>query len=226
MPRCPGCFVMLTMSSYGGVNVKTCNSCFGTWISRVSLMHIVRGVEPPDPGPDTPSLKDLAALVIEGHNKRPFSCPECRQQMTMDRLHPMIPIDMQFCGKCSYVWLDVGKLAIASGIGSQDIDAAVFDRAGHELGVVAPVQIRPLDPASGQGDQVDLGGAQARFNGGRFRLAVLVIVVLDAHRPDGGGLGRIGGEGRVGGDDRQENKGVAIRGGGRRRGGSLGELGN
>ncbi len=112
MPRCPGCFVMLTMSNYGGVNVKTCNSCFGTWISRVSLMHIVRAVEPPDAGPETPSLKDLAALVIEGHNKRPFPCPECRQQMTLDRLHPMIPIDLQFCGKCCYVWLDVGKLAM------------------------------------------------------------------------------------------------------------------
>ncbi len=112
MPRCPGCFVMLTTTNYGGVNVKTCNSCFGTWISRVSLMHIVRAVEPPDAGPDTPSLKDLAALVIEGQNKRPFPCPECRQQMTLDRLHLMIPIDMQFCGKCNYVWLDVGKLAM------------------------------------------------------------------------------------------------------------------
>ena len=112
MPRCPGCFVMLTMTNYGGVNVKTCNSCFGTWISRVSLMHIVRAVEPPDAGPDTPSLKDLAALVTEGHNKRRFPCPECRQQMTIDRLHPMIPVDMQFCGKCAYVWLDVGKLAM------------------------------------------------------------------------------------------------------------------
>ena len=112
MPRCPGCFVILAISTYGGVKVRTCNSCFGTWISRVSLMHIVRAVEPPEAGPDTPSLKDLAALVIEGHNKRPFPCPECRQQMIMDRLHPMIPVDMQFCGKCSYVWLDVGKLAM------------------------------------------------------------------------------------------------------------------
>jgi Zn-finger nucleic acid-binding protein len=103
---------MLTMTNYGGVNVKTCNSCFGTWLSRVSLMHIVRAVEPPEDGPDTPSLKDLAALVVEGHNKRPFPCPECRRQMTLDRLHLMIPIDMQFCGKCNYVWLDVGKLAM------------------------------------------------------------------------------------------------------------------
>ncbi|MGC8623749.1 MAG: zf-TFIIB domain-containing protein [Phycisphaerae bacterium] len=110
MPRCPGCFVPLTISNYGGVTVKTCNSCFGTWISRVSLMHIARAVDPPDNGPDAPSLRDLAAVVVEGHNKRPFACPECRRQMILDRLHPLIPIDMQFCGKCGYVWLDVGKL--------------------------------------------------------------------------------------------------------------------
>ncbi|MDA8375507.1 MAG: zf-TFIIB domain-containing protein [Planctomycetia bacterium] len=113
MPRCPGCFVPLTISNYGGVTVKTCNSCFGTWISRVSLMHLVRAADPPDAGPNAPSLQDLAALVIEGHNKRPFPCPECRRSMTMDRLHPMLPIEMQFCHKCSYVWLDVGKLAMS-----------------------------------------------------------------------------------------------------------------
>ena len=113
MPRCPGCFVLLTNTSYGGVTVKTCSSCFGTWISRVSLVHIVRTVEPPDSGAPQPSMKDLAALVTEGDNKRAYPCPECRAVMSMDRLHPMILIDMQFCLKCGYGWLDVGKLALA-----------------------------------------------------------------------------------------------------------------
>ena len=112
MPRCPGCFVMLTASNFNGINVRTCNSCFGTWISRVSLMHIVRNIDPPPAGPDTPTLKDLAALVAEGQHNRAFACPECRHQMSIERLHPIIPVAIQYCGKCRYAWLDVGKLAL------------------------------------------------------------------------------------------------------------------
>ncbi len=129
MPRCPSCFVIMTDVMEGNFHVKTCSSCFGEWVSRPALMHLVRtpppiAAEPADapsgqspastdatspPVGAPPDLRSLAALAVESDTKKPMQCPDCHVQMTIDRLNPLIPVPIQICKKCSGAWLDVGK---------------------------------------------------------------------------------------------------------------------
>jgi Zn-finger nucleic acid-binding protein len=123
MARCPTCFVFLTVVIKNDVRIKTCSSCFGDWVARAGLMHLVRAVSSPAPASaaggapapansTTVNLQDLAALASESDTKTPLSCPDCHVQLAIDRLHPMIPVNLQFCRKCDGVWLDVGKLPL------------------------------------------------------------------------------------------------------------------
>ena len=128
MPRCPSCFVIMTDVMEGNFHVKTCSSCFGEWVSRPALMHLVRTPPPiaaePAAATDAPSgespgatptevappdLRALAALAVESDTKKPMQCPDCHVQMNIDRLNPLIPVPIQICKKCSGAWLDVGK---------------------------------------------------------------------------------------------------------------------
>ncbi len=115
MPRCPACFVPMTDVVKGGVHVKTCSQCFGEWMSRTHLMHLVRGPAELDgaaTGAAAVGLKELAALVHESDTTQALTCPECHTVLSIDRPHPMIPVNLQFCRKCSGAWLDVGKLPL------------------------------------------------------------------------------------------------------------------
>ncbi len=128
MPRCPSCFVIMTDVMEGNFHVKTCSSCFGEWVSRPALMHLVRTpppiatepaassdgspgstAAPPPTDGAPPDLRSLAALAVESDTKKPMQCPDCHIQMTIDRLNPLIPVPIQICKKCSGAWLDVGK---------------------------------------------------------------------------------------------------------------------
>ena len=127
MPRCPSCFVIMTDVMEGNFHVKTCSSCFGEWVSRPALMHLVRTPPPIESTPaiDTtnleetstasvvpnapPDLQDLAALAVESDTKKAMNCPDCHIQMTVDRLNPLVPVPIQICRKCNGAWLDVGK---------------------------------------------------------------------------------------------------------------------
>ena len=115
MPRCPACFVPMSDVVKGGVHVKTCSHCFGEWMSRTSLMHLVRSpaeLEDTASGAAAAGLKELAALVHESDTTQPLTCTECHIPLTIDRPHPLIPVNLQFCRKCSGAWLDVGKLPL------------------------------------------------------------------------------------------------------------------
>lgn len=93
------------------VHVKTCSDCFGVWISRQGLLHLVRMPSDDDQAQQA-SLQDLASVATESDTLRAMACPECNAKMRIDRLHPIIPVSLQFCDKCQYVWMDVGKLPL------------------------------------------------------------------------------------------------------------------
>jgi Zn-finger nucleic acid-binding protein len=111
VPRCPGCNTLLTDVLQNDAHVKTCSNCYGIWISRQSLLHIVRTYELPEQS-NQPNLQDLAAVVTESDSPRPLVCPGCNVKMRIDRLNPIIPVNLQFCDKCSQIWVDVGKLPL------------------------------------------------------------------------------------------------------------------
>ncbi len=127
MPRCPSCFALMTYVKEGPIVVrKTCPSCFGVWIERIRLLRMARtqpGAVMPtssansaasaDPS-QTADLRDLVEVVVESDTKKPLDCPDCHATMEIQRLHPMIPVNLQNCRSCASDWLDVGKLELIS----------------------------------------------------------------------------------------------------------------
>ena len=127
MPRCPSCFSLLTYVKEGPIVVrKTCPSCFGVWIERIRLLGLARAKpmagtasSAGDASPaasanpsHTTNLRDLVAVVVESDTKKELDCPECHATMEIQRLHPMIPVNLQNCRRCASDWLDVGKLEL------------------------------------------------------------------------------------------------------------------
>ena len=127
MPRCPSCFALMTYEKQGATVVrKTCPSCFGVWIERIQLLRIARNhpgaVTTEAPGQtnsagsanagQTTDLRDLVEIVVESDTKKPLDCPDCHATMEIQRLHPMIPVNIQSCRSCASDWLDVGKLEL------------------------------------------------------------------------------------------------------------------
>jgi Zn-finger nucleic acid-binding protein len=39
-------------------------------------------------------------------------CAECEKPMVKDRFHPMIPVDVDRCKACGYLWLDAGEMML------------------------------------------------------------------------------------------------------------------
>jgi Zn-finger nucleic acid-binding protein len=120
----------MTRLEDSGLHLLECSNCFGNWMPYVTLLRFMRGgvptangaaapgdldSGPPAPGnPGTPAaaeptLEDLAAVVVESNTTKTLQCPECHVDLHKDRVHPMIPVQVDRCPHCDYVWLDVGK---------------------------------------------------------------------------------------------------------------------
>jgi len=113
MPRCPSCFQAMTRVENDGLKWCSCSNCFGTWISNIALLRRLRNdVAAVQGGQDEVSLADLAQTVSVANTKVALHCPACEKPMTKDRMHPMIPIQIDRCKACGYVWLDAGELEL------------------------------------------------------------------------------------------------------------------
>ena len=110
MPRCPICTTALTRVDEDGIRSQTCGGCFGTWIGKIALTRLTR-LPLPEALANQP-LEELAALVTESNTKRLVRCPECMINMTKDRFHPLIPVNLDRCSKCQGFWLDAGELSL------------------------------------------------------------------------------------------------------------------
>lgn len=113
MPRCPSCFTLMSRVQEPQIHYCTCSNCFGNWSPKPSLMHwVMADPVPGESSADEPNLKELAEVAAAADTKRPLPCPECHQPMRIGRLHLIIPVHVQECVKCAYVWTDVGKRAL------------------------------------------------------------------------------------------------------------------
>jgi Zn-finger nucleic acid-binding protein len=112
MPQCPLCHVSMVPVEESGVTAASCPNCRGTWISGKALERRARmeGWAIPGTVPNFPALPDLADTVTHSNTTAPLTCPDCRQVMTKDRFHPMIPVQIDRCDACGYIWLDAGEL--------------------------------------------------------------------------------------------------------------------
>ena len=56
MPRCPGCFILMTRVEENNIRMCTCNNCFGNWMPYTTLLRLVRsGSKPQGAAPSVAS---------------------------------------------------------------------------------------------------------------------------------------------------------------------------
>jgi Zn-finger nucleic acid-binding protein len=92
----------------------SCPNCFGTWISNLALLRRVRLDAQGAVGDagSRPSIADLAEIVEASDSRQALRCPQCEKPMVKDRYHPMIPVQIDRCRPCGYVWLDAGEFSL------------------------------------------------------------------------------------------------------------------
>jgi Zn-finger nucleic acid-binding protein len=114
MPRCPSCFAPMTRVEEDAIRSHSCPHCFGTWISNIALLRRVRldAQAFHDTAEPKSSLADLAEIVAASDSRQALRCPQCEKPMLKDRYHPMIPVQIDRCKACGYVWLDAGECSL------------------------------------------------------------------------------------------------------------------
>jgi Zn-finger nucleic acid-binding protein len=118
VPRCPSCFTPLTRVVEEEIKSAVCGNCFGTWINAGALLRRtqldVREANQAKAGNATSaaSLEDLAQVVQESNSQAMLRCAECGKPMTKGKFHPLIPVVVDRCNPCGYIWLDAGEMML------------------------------------------------------------------------------------------------------------------
>ncbi len=115
--RCPRCLIDLSQGEDEGVLCATCPDCGGTWISSKALERLVERAtaatgDSAEAARGEESLAALSATVSAANTGGELRCAECHAVMTKERFHPMIPVQIDRCERCDYVWLDAGEKAL------------------------------------------------------------------------------------------------------------------
>jgi Zn-finger nucleic acid-binding protein len=87
---------------------SSCPQCHGIWVSQVALRRLMNYELAKEPPADE-SLEDLAATVAGTNSTSTLYCPECHVALLREQIHPLIPVNIDRCGKCNYIWFDAGE---------------------------------------------------------------------------------------------------------------------
>lgn len=97
---CPRCQEPLTCyRSYAGL-VWQCERCGGR---AVALSVLRKAVE-------ERSVRALWVTATQGGLRSPLSCPSCRKPMRQALVGTSVPVTVDVCERCQFVWTDVGEL--------------------------------------------------------------------------------------------------------------------
>jgi Zn-finger nucleic acid-binding protein len=110
--NCPHCTTALKPATYEGVTVHTCHGCGGEFIGQSQLAAIITRREIVF-GKHLRMLFDdhKPTFGIPKHEvKRDFSCPSCRQTLSLVNYGTDTGICVDRCGGCGGVWLDSQEL--------------------------------------------------------------------------------------------------------------------
>jgi uncharacterized protein len=131
---CPLCRVQTAPLDEQGIMAAQCPQCQGIWISQIALNRLTRR-EADQPAPVLtargPSLPELAERVTQTDSTGQIDCPYCAVTMIKERFHPMIPVQIDRCPKCDYIWLDAGEQDLLLRLYRQlmtDDDPAIADK--------------------------------------------------------------------------------------------------
>jgi Zn-finger nucleic acid-binding protein len=123
--RCPKCREILVNVERDGVRLRQCGGCYGCFLGEIALKRLTRldfireqkaqtDGQPAAARQDGPTLAELAELVAESATVEDLRCPSCAVVMRKNRVHPMIPVEVDTCPKCQSTWLDAGEMALIS----------------------------------------------------------------------------------------------------------------
>lgn len=109
---CPGCDHALQTVSYEGVQIETCESCGGEFVSGEELAHIVRAREQaftPQQIAQIDSCMPVFGIADADATTR-FSCPCCRAPMNPINYAGDTGVVVDRCPSCSGMWLEHSEL--------------------------------------------------------------------------------------------------------------------
>jgi Zn-dependent protease with chaperone function/Zn-finger nucleic acid-binding protein len=121
--HCPRCQVPLKEESYEGVNVLRCQTCSGTLVKELDVLHIVhtRGQVFDERIAQMGQIirrqvKPLRQNPFDGiYDEKSIVCPACLE--VSKRMHrrfvsPQFPIEVDKCPTCARVWFDKDELEV------------------------------------------------------------------------------------------------------------------
>ncbi len=100
---CVKCTSVLDRSKVGDVEVDLCPSCGGLWLDKGEIERIGKG----KPGDIDALRKALTGGAPAGLSDTTTACPACPGKLKEVKLGP---VHVEFCTRCSGVFLDKGEL--------------------------------------------------------------------------------------------------------------------
>jgi len=110
--RCPHCLIGLSPDLDRGVTCTVCRSCRGTWISGKALERLLARCEGRNgdaPASDNDAISRLSEVVAGSDSRGELRCADCHTPMIKERFDPSIPVLVDRCPACDYIWLDAGE---------------------------------------------------------------------------------------------------------------------
>jgi Zn-finger nucleic acid-binding protein len=127
--KCPNCEIHgLTAFNLNGVQVHTCHSCHGFWITKNELEKIKDKI-PDDAWVDLDLWNDKEKSIAKQSKK---VCPVCNVSLySFDWDNSHVIVDM--CKKCNGIWLGRGEFEKAVQYIKDTADSEILDEYGKTL---------------------------------------------------------------------------------------------
>jgi Zn-finger nucleic acid-binding protein len=156
------------------VLAHTCPACHGTWISIAALQRRARiETDPHRRHIPFPSLPELAATVTHDNSTQSLPCLLCKQAMRKSRFLPKIPVQIDRCDRCGYIWLDPGEQGLLLRLYAELLASAPHLAPQGRPRLDALRNIRSLVP---DGARAEL--ANVAWNVGSFLFSILLDFLL------------------------------------------------
>lgn len=114
--KCLKCKEELILVNTDRVRYRECPGCFGRLVDDLALKKLVRAaltgkqVDGEALAIQDDDIVELAALVTESDSRGEVRCPRCMAPMSKERVHQLVPVNVDRCAKCQMTWLDAGEL--------------------------------------------------------------------------------------------------------------------
>ena len=110
--QCPSCPEKLSVMTYEGVDIQTCDGCGGEFIGSAQIAHIVRTREERFPIAMQAQLAERKPSfgIPAGETHRTLDCPSCCTTMSVINYYGDTGVFVDRCESCGGLWLDGGEL--------------------------------------------------------------------------------------------------------------------